>query len=158
MKIYFLRHGVAVESDEWQGDDATRPLTGDGRKAMEREAKAIAQMGIEPDLIITSPLVRAKETAAIAAEQLKMKPVEDARLAGDFGTKALSQILREHADAHSIMLVGHEPDFSRTIGELIGGGRVDIKKGGLARVDVDGASLQSGELVWLIPPKALTSR
>jgi phosphohistidine phosphatase SixA len=53
------------------------------------------------------------------------------------------------------MLVGHEPDFSRTIGALIGSGRVQIKKGGLARVDVKNASLQSGELVWLIPPKAL---
>lgn len=156
MKMYFLRHGVAVESDEWQGDDATRPLTSDGRKAMEREAKAIAQMEIEPELLITSPLARAKETAAIAGEELKMEPIEDKRLAGGFGMQALSQILREHADARSIMLVGHEPDFSGVIGELIGGGRVEIKKGGLARVDVDGASLQSGKLVWLIPPKALT--
>lgn len=156
MKIFFLRHGAAVERDEWEGDDAARPLTADGRKAMEREAKTIAQLEIEPDIIITSPLARAKETAAIVAGQLKMKPVEDARLAGDFGANALTQILREHADAQAVMLVGHEPDFSRTIGELIGGGRMHVKKGGLVRVDVDGASLQPGELVWLIPPKALT--
>lgn len=123
---------------------------------MEREAKTMAQMEIDPDAIITSPLARAKETAAIVGEQLKMKPVEDGRLAGGFDMSALKQVLREHADEQAIMLVGHEPGFSRIIGELIGGGSVVIKKGGLARVDLDDASLQSGELVWLIPPRALT--
>jgi phosphohistidine phosphatase len=155
MKVYFLRHGVAVESDQWQGVDAERPLTADGRKAMEREAKVIAQMDLELDAIVTSPLARAKETAAIVGEQLKMKPIDDERLAGGFDASALAQILRRHADAKNVMLVGHEPHFSRTIGALIGSGRVQIKKGGLARVDVKNASLQSGELVWLIPPKAL---
>ncbi len=56
------------------------------------------------------------------------------------------------------MLVGHEPDFSETIAELIGGGRVVCKKGGLARVDVADSSLDDGELVWLLPPKDLARR
>jgi phosphohistidine phosphatase len=155
MKLYFLRHGVAVESGEWDGDDASRPLTDDGRKAMEREAKAIEELGIDPDRIITSPLTRAKQTAEIVAQRLNAKIVEDDRLAGDFDEQALSLILRNHSDAKALMLVGHEPDFSRTIGELIGGGRVDLKKGGLARVDLRDTSSLDGELVWLVPPKLL---
>jgi phosphohistidine phosphatase len=157
MKLYFLRHGAAVEQDEWQGDDATRPLTPDGRKAMEREAKAMKDLDLEPDLIITSPLTRAKETAEIVASALRMQErlVEDRRLAETVDANVIGQLLRSHGDAQVIMLVGHEPDFSRTIGQLAGGANVDLKKGGLARIDLADSTSTSGELVWLIPPKAL---
>jgi len=155
MKVYFLRHGMAVDSDEWKGSDAERPLTSEGRKNMEREAKALAQLDLEPDVVITSPLTRAKQTAQIVAERLQNRVTEDVRLAESFDMNVLTGILRERADLQSILLVGHEPDFSSTIGQLIGGGRIDLKKGGLARVDLPDASSASGELIWLIPPKFL---
>ncbi len=157
MKLYFLRHGIAADADEWSGDDAGRPLTSEGRKCMEREAKGMDDLNVCPDRIITSPLKRAKETAQIVAERLHLENelVEDERLAGSFDGERLAEILREQGSAQSVMLVGHEPDFSGTIGQLIGGASIDLKKGGLARIDLDGASSARGELVWLIPPKAL---
>lgn len=155
MKLYFLRHGAAVDPDEWQGDDASRPLTPDGRKAMEREAKAMECMNLRPDLIISSPLKRAKETARIVAARLKLegRVIEDRRLAESVDVNVIGELLRANGDAQEIMFVGHEPDFSRTIGQLVGGARIDLKKGGLARIDLAESSSSSGDLVWLIPPK-----
>jgi phosphohistidine phosphatase len=157
MKLYLLRHGIAADRDEWNVSDEERPLTPEGRKNMEREAKGMADLNVCPDRIITSPLKRAKETAEIVAERLDLKSrlVEDERLADSFDAGRLEQILSEHTDADSLMFVGHEPDFSHTIGELVGGASVDLKKGGLARIDVNDARSTRGELVWLLPPKAL---
>jgi phosphohistidine phosphatase len=157
MKLYFLRHGIAANRDEWSGDDASRPLTSEGRKCMEREAKGMEDLNVCPDRIITSPLKRAKETAQIVAERLHLedKLIEDERLAGSFDAGRLAELLRDHKTDQTLMLVGHEPDFSETIGELIGGASLDLKKGGLARIDLDDASAKHGALVWLIPPKAL---
>ena len=157
MKVYFLRHGIAANREEWSGDDAQRPLTAQGRKCMEHEGKALAKFGLEPDVILTSPLKRAKETAEIVAERLGLEDrlVEDERLAGGFELQLLRALLDDHRDAKSLMLVGHEPDFSRTVGQLVGGARIDLKKGGIARVDLADATARDGELVWLLPPKVL---
>lgn len=156
MKVYFLRHGLAGDPQQWQSDDFDRPLTDEGRERMAREAKAMAKLDLAPDAIITSPLVRAKQTAEIVADRLKMRPVEDERLEPGFDTERLRQILQDHAKADAIMVVGHEPDFSGTIGRLVGGAKIDLKKGGLACVDLPDPSSLNGELVWLVPPKVLT--
>lgn len=157
MKLYLLRHGIAADREAWDGDDAQRPLTSQGRKCMQREAKGMQDLGVVPDRIITSPLTRAKETAQIVAQRLHLEKrlIEDERLADSFDAKRLAGILRDHGKDDSVMLVGHEPDFSETIGELVGGASVDLKKGGLARIDLDSSSSTRGELVWLLPPKAL---
>lgn len=157
MRVYFLRHGIAADRDEFQGDDFDRPLTDEGCERMQREAKAIAKLQIEPDVIVTSPLVRAKQTAQIVADALKRdgKLVEDKRVAEDFGVQQLAQILADHPKVEAVMLVGHEPDMSAVIGELTGGTNIDLKKGGLALVEVQDASSTSGQLQWLIPPKVL---
>jgi phosphohistidine phosphatase len=158
MKLYFLRHGIAADREEWTGSDYDRPLTGEGCERMEREARALAALGIAPDLILTSPLVRAKQTAQLLAKGIKYdnRLTEDERLGPGFNVQRLRAILRQHPSAGSIVLVGHEPDMSETIGSLVGGGRIAMKKGGLAFVEVSDASAASGELVWLIPPKVLT--
>jgi phosphohistidine phosphatase len=155
MKVYFLRHGIAADRDEWQGRDFDRPLTREGRERMEREAKTIARLNLELDAIITSPLVRAKQTAEIAADPLKIEPASDERLGPDFDVQRLGEIIREHTGAGALLLVGHEPNMSETIGEIVGGARVDLKKGGLACVELNDASDVAGDLVWLIPPKVL---
>ena len=157
MRLYFLRHGLASDSATWQGDDFDRPLTDDGRERMAREAKAIKQLDLALDLIVTSPLARARQTAAIVADALQIHDllVEDSRLALHFDLDQLANILQAHRKAGTLMLVGHEPSMSATIGGLIGGAAIDFKKGSLARVDVfDGTGLK-GELVWLVPPKIL---
>ncbi|MGZ3499648.1 MAG: phosphohistidine phosphatase SixA [Vulcanimicrobiaceae bacterium] len=158
MRLYFLRHGQAGERDEYKGNDFDRPLTDEGRERMAREAKTIAQLQLAPDLIITSPLVRAKQTAEIVAERLKMRDrlIDDERLGLDFGLGELRQILQEHANASALLLVGHDPSMSQTVGQLVGGARINLKKGSLAYVDLPDASSVDGVLVWLIPPKVLT--
>ena len=156
MKLYFLRHGLAAEREEWSGDDAARPLTDEGKARMARAAVVFAKLELGLDAIITSPLVRAVQTAEIVARELKMQNqlVTDERLAPGFDADALAKILPAHPKATALMLVGHEPDFSEMISYLIGGGRVVCKKGGLALVELNATNLK-GELVWLVPPKAL---
>jgi phosphohistidine phosphatase len=156
MKLYFLRHGLADRS-AWMGMDFERPLTEEGKERMMQEADSIKQLDLGLDAILTSPLVRAYQTAEIVAEQLSMLDllVVDERLEPGFGPSDLTGILEGYPHADEIMLIGHEPDFSETISYLIGGGNIVCKKGSLARVDLVDAGPLAGELVWLIPPKAL---
>jgi phosphohistidine phosphatase len=155
MKLYFLRHGIAADRDEWDGSDFDRPLTREGRERMQCEAKTLACLNLKLDALLTSPLVRAKETAEIAGDALKMQAKSDDRLGPDFDVRRLGDIIREHDGGDSVMLVGHEPNMSETIGEIVGGARIDLKKGGLALVELNDANDISGDLVWLIPPKVL---
>ena len=160
MRCYFLRHGIAADREEWRGPDADRPLTDDGRKRMIREAKTMAALELGLDVIVTSPLVRAKQTAAIVAAKLDLRDrlVEDGDAGLDFDRGRLARILKKHPSADAVMLVGHEPSMSETLGDLIGGARIDFKKGSLACVDLDEPSSLHGVLLWVLPPKVLTVR
>jgi phosphohistidine phosphatase len=153
MNLYFLRHGLA-DWPQWDRPDAERPLTPEGIQKMKAEAKAIKRLGFAPTLIAASPLVRAKQTAEIVAERFDLTVNVTPLLAPGFGMRQLTSLLRDMSGVKDALLVGHEPDFSTTISDLIGGGRVVMKKGGLARVEVDPESL-TGELVWLLAPKVL---
>ena len=159
MKVYFLRHGKADRS-QWDGDDDARPLTAEGQKELRREANVMRGMNLALDLIVTSPLARARMTAEIVADELgpSARVVVDDRLAPGFDVRRLEQTLAAHGPAEAVMVVGHEPDFSATIAELIGGGDIVMKKGGLARVDVTAPVAGGGELVWLLTPPLLGSR
>lgn len=155
MKIYFLRHGTAVDPEQWKGNDYDRPLTDEGRKKMAKEAKALKDLDLGLDAILTSPLVRAKDTATIVGEALKIAVTEDERVGGDFDVSSLEAVLKDHADAKAIMLVGHEPCFSGVVGRLIGEARLELKKGGFACVELPDASTMTGELLSLVSPKIL---
>jgi phosphohistidine phosphatase len=155
MKIFFLRHGLAGDRTEWKGDDAKRPLTDEGIEKMKRIAAALAALDLGLDVIVTSPLVRAKQTAEIVAHTLGAPLTEDARLAPGFNAEQLRALLLDHPDARAVMVVGHEPDFSETISALIGGGRIVCRKGSVALVDLPDVSSRRAELVWLVPPKVL---
>ena len=156
-RIYFLRHGKAVARAAWDGEDGLRPLTADGEALMRREADGIRRLGLALDVIVTSPLIRARDTALLVAAALDPPDglIEDARVAHGFDARALERIVGDHAEAAELMIVGHEPEFSAAIAELIGGGCVDMKKGGLARVDVSGPGLEDGVLAWLLTPSQL---
>jgi phosphohistidine phosphatase len=159
MILYFLRHGLAGDYSTWHEDDRLRPLTEEGVQKLNRSMRKVCELIPDLDVILTSPLVRTRQTAEIAAEHLGMSEslVEDDRLSPGFGMEELAEILLEQGNSLGVMLVGHEPDFSQTISELIGGGRLVCKKGGLARIDMISLTPPRGELVWLIPPKALVS-
>src|SRR5579859_950954 len=133
VELYLLRHGVAFERDEWQGkDDEQRPLTKKGIAKMEAEAKALKRAELGIDTIISSPLIRAAQTAQIVADALNKKVVESKHLKPGFNQKALATLLQEYDGAEQILIVGHEPDFSTVIGQIVGGGTVDMRKGGIA--------------------------
>lgn len=159
IRLYFLRHGRA-DRERWEGSDFDRPLTAEGSERIWAEAKAMKRLDLGLDEILTSPLVRAEQTAAIVADTLKLrdKLTRDARLGPGFEIDRLANILREHREASALMLVGHEPSFGETVSRLIGGGMIVLKKGGLARVDLPDPGETRGELAWLLPPRLLLSR
>lgn len=157
LKLYFLRHGQAGNRQDWHGDDAERPLTVEGKKRMTREAAGIRKLQLPLDIIITSPLLRALQTAEIVAKAQgsAARLITDGRLGAGFGPRQLAAIMAEHPDARGLMLVGHEPNFSETIGRVTGGGRLTMKKGALACIQVEDPATMKGTLVWLIPPRVL---
>jgi phosphohistidine phosphatase len=125
--IWLLRHGDA-EAGEGK-PDAERDLTGKGEGQSVAAGKALSALGVELDVCLTSPKVRAKRTAELACEQLGVEVEEDDRLAGgDFDPLELA------AGRGEVMLVGHEPDFSSAVAQVTGS-RVKMKKGGIAAID-----------------------
>jgi phosphohistidine phosphatase len=159
MIVYFVRHGIAEEAETFDGPDAERPLTDAGRAKMAAIGKCLAKMDVKPAVILTSPLVRARQTAAIVAKALRVaRPVEDdGRLAGGFDYHLLGAILNERAaKTKSLMLVGHEPNMRAVIGHAVGNAHVEMKKGAVACVEFPDAPSPRGQLLWLAPPKILT--
>jgi phosphohistidine phosphatase len=137
--IYLLRHG---DAEAGSGDDAARRLTKKGERQAEAAGRALAALGTEMDACLTSPKVRALDTARIAAGPLGLEvEVEDALSGGDFDPLALA------AGRGEVLLVGHEPDFSNAVAALTGG-TVKLRKGGLAAVE-------EGELQVLLSPRQL---
>jgi phosphohistidine phosphatase len=149
MRLYFFRHGEA-DWPEWTGPDDERPLTEFGKKEVRQVAKFLDRLKVRLDLIVTSPLPRASQTAKIAAEQLKTKLREDEALQPGFGMGELRTVLKRHG-SKILMLVGHEPDFTSVISALTGA-CLKLSKGGVALVDVD-LGAEEGKLLWLFPPK-----
>jgi phosphohistidine phosphatase len=156
MDLYVLRHGIAVGRGEWKGDDADRPLTPEGREEMARVAATLAKLDLGIDVMVTSPLARALQTAEIVAEHLgiKDKVKLDERLGAGFGASRLTKVLHTYEGARSLMLVGHEPGLSEAVCALVGG-RIILKKGGMAYVQLADASSKKGELAWLLQPRVV---
>lgn len=158
MNLLFLRHGIAVEADEWRGRDEDRPLTKEGIARIKDEARAMADLCFGVETIVSSPMVRACTTATLVARKLKLHtPVLDDRLAEGFTLDRLRDIVSDYAKLEALMLVGHEPSLSDVIGRLIGSAGVEMKKGALAIVTVSDASCAQGALIGLIPPKVLAA-
>jgi phosphohistidine phosphatase len=155
VRLHLLRHAHAGESFAWAGDDALRPLTKKGRQQCERLGRFLDEHDIRPDVIVSSPKVRALQTAELVAMALGMTVRTDDRLAGDFGRQELWALLDE-LGAREPMLVGHDPDLSELLAYLVDAGGLTMRKGALATVDLvtrigDG----EGHLRWLVPPDLL---
>jgi phosphohistidine phosphatase len=124
--IYLLRHG---DAEDLEGDDAARRLTAKGERQARAAGRALAALGAGIDTCLASQKVRAAETARLACESLGIEPEATAELrGGGFDALALA------AGRGEVLLVGHEPDFSDEVARLTGG-RVKLRKGGLAIVD-----------------------
>lgn len=156
LELHLLRHADAGDPGAWTGDDDARPLSAKGERQAERLAAFLADRGVAPDAIITSPKVRAQQTARIVADRLGPKVRVDDRLGGPFGPEDVDAILEDAGNPERPILVGHDPDFSELLAGLAGAGGLSMKKGAFARLDVRGR-VADGEatLRWLIPPDLL---
>ena len=158
MELYLLRHAHAHAGDPaaWDGDDDQRPLSDKGEKQADRLGRFLSGVGFRPDAIITSPKLRAAQTAEIVASHLGLPFGMDTRLAGALSIGAVEALLRDAGDPTRPVLVGHDPDFSELVADLCETTRVPIRKGVLVRIDGD-RPLQpgGGTLRWLVPPDLL---
>jgi phosphohistidine phosphatase SixA len=156
IELHFLRHAHAGDPEAWTGPDEARPLSDKGEKQADRLGAFLAGVGFKPDAIVTSPKLRAAQTAEIVAKRLGIQISFDDRLAGAFGAETLETLLRDAGDPVRPVVVGHDPDFSEVLAELSGASRLPMPKGALARVDIE-RPLRPGEgtLHWLVPPDLL---
>jgi phosphohistidine phosphatase SixA len=158
-ELYLLRHAHAGDPDGWTGDDAARPLSSKGEGQAERLGAFLAGTGFRPDAIVSSPKLRARQTAEIVAGKLGLDVRLDERLGGGFDGPTVDAILADLGSPERVVLVGHDPDFSELLGVLVGSDRVTMKKGAFARVDVAGpVASGAGTLRWLVPPDLLQGR
>jgi phosphohistidine phosphatase len=157
IELYLLRHADAGDSGAWDRPDAERPLSPKGHRQAERMGRHLASLGLEPDAIVTSPKVRAAQTAAAVGDALGRPVTEDPRLGAAFEVGDLEAILRDVGEPRRAILVGHDPDFSEVLAALVGAVAIPMRKGTLARVDiVPPIEPGRGALRWLIPPDAVT--
>lgn len=150
IELHLLRHADAGDPMAWPGDDADRPLSAKGRRQAARLGALLAAAGFLPDALLTSPKLRARETADAVANALGLDVVVDDRLAGALDLATIERIMAD-AGARRPLLVGHDPDFSWIASEL-SGASIEMKKGALVRIDAAALGEGEGSLRWLLPP------
>ncbi len=158
-QLHLLRHADAGDPGAWRGDDAARPLSEKGVRQAERLGRHLARAGFAPDAIVSSPRVRALETAEIVGRALAVEVRTDERLGGGVGLETVGAVLEAAGGLRRVVLVGHDPDFSELCGALTGSGYLPLGKGAIARIDA-AVPLQEagGVLRWLLPPELLADR
>ena len=158
MKLLLVRHAAAVPSGTPGVPDDERPLTSEGAAKFRVAAKGLARIARRPDVLLTSPLPRARATADIAAQAFKrIEPTVEPALAHGSVDQILTALGRRPSDA-TIAVVGHEPTLSMVLARLLGavdGERFAFKKGGAALVDLPDGPSGGGRLVWFLKPKVL---
>ncbi len=161
MRLYIVRHGIAVPHGSPGFQENERPLTEDGIEKMKRAAKGLRALDVRPDVILSSPLPRALQTAEILLAQMegesKLKQTENLSPSGN--RRDLYSELRGLRQIENVMLVGHQPSLGEIAGESSWGSPehyVELKKGGACCLDL--VTLQPrprGTLIWLVTPAIL---
>jgi phosphohistidine phosphatase len=159
LELYLIRHGAAADRGDDYPDDSKRPLTSAGIAALRKEVKALVALGVTFDQIISSPLVRTKQTAEVFAQGLPSKPpvaMADA-LAPAGSSSSVFQELGKYMRKGSIALVGHEPNLGELAARMIGARTpLEFKKGAICRIDFDVFPPKGvGHLKWFVTPKML---
>jgi phosphohistidine phosphatase len=163
MNLYLMRHGIAVDRGDREkpSDDRERTLTPKGIKRLQKAAKGLVTLSLSFDRILTSPFVRARQTAQIVAETLHMEDrlEEIQELCPDQSVQDLLSGLAAYSDKKNILLIGHEPLLSRTVSFLLSGNagaEIRLKKGGLCCLEVENLSAKGGAVLnWALTPKQL---
>lgn len=166
MNIYLLRHGIALAQDDPSvSHDRERPLTQKGVKRIRKAAKGLLRLAVPFDAVLTSPVLRARQTAEIVVSTLGIEALleEVSGLAPQSTVEHLMSCLTRYQDRQQLLLVGHEPLLSRTAAYLLGGKPPEhpalmFKKGSLCHLEIDSvASGALGKLHFLLTPKQLRS-
>jgi len=157
VELYVIRHGLAADRGSDFPDDNKRPLTPRGISRLKDEAKALAKMGISFDQVLTSPLVRTRQTADAFAESMNPKPhiANTDALAPDGSIAAVLDELGKYSRRKRIALVGHEPGIGELAARLIGSRTaIEFKKGAIMRVDFEALPVsRPGRLRWFLTPR-----
>lgn len=158
MNLYLMRHGPATWPN-WHDADSKRPLTPKGAAMIQAEGRALAKLGLQPDVILHSPLVRARETAAhIAAALQRLDCLRECQpLQPGFDFNRLRYLLKEYAHCESLWLVGHMPDVADVVRALT---KADVKfsEGTVAHISLSQANESpTGTLLWLATAEMLTA-
>lgn len=162
MQVYLLRHGIA-EKDRPGLSDASRALTGEGRRKLRQVLKAAEKAQVQPTLILSSPLKRALQTAELAQEVLGYKNdiLRSKALQPGSSVEQVWEEIRVHRDQPALMLVGHNPLFAELSGYLLGSSemQLDFKKGALLRVDFEEFRAHPrGVLRWYLTSKVAATK
>jgi phosphohistidine phosphatase len=163
MHLLIIRHGIAEDKDAWAAtgrSDDERPLTDEGRRKMILNAKGMRGALESIDLLATSPLVRARQTAQIVADAFKVTRIETTKsLVPDAPMREFIEWMQRHEDANVVAAVGHEPHLGTLATWLmtdIEDSRVDLKKGAACLLEFDGRPESgAGRLCWSIAPSQL---
>jgi len=153
--LYFLRHGKAGTHRPGDPTDDARELTDTGVAELHAAAPLWRRLNLRPDLVISSPLPRALQTAELLVEGIGLarRPVADDRLRPGAEWADMARVLAAHRDARRVMFVGHEPDLSAAVALLTGARTVRLRAGGVACVEFPGIPEPgAGELAWLLDP------
>jgi phosphohistidine phosphatase len=163
MDLYIIRHAIAEQLDKKNDfTDEKRALTNEGRTRMKEGARGLRKLGIELDLILTSPLVRAVETADIVAAAFGLS-VKDIELTDNLKPGAsidnLFADIKKRGSVESLALVGHQPDLGEIIARVVQGNgdlSLTLKKGSACSINVvETVPTIRGNLMWLMMPKQL---
>ncbi len=158
LELHFLRHADAGDPMAWPGDDADRPLSKKGRGQAKRLGSLLSDLDVRVDAILTSPRLRSVDTARLVAKAVGVKAHVDDRLGIDFGEDTLASLVADlDENTRSVILVGHDPDFTNLVSWLVGAS-ITMRKGALARVDLADRTVSAGRgsLRWLLPPDAVS--
>jgi phosphohistidine phosphatase len=158
-ELYLIRHGLAEERGEAWPDDGKRPLTEEGISRLRKATRGLARLGVTFDVILSSPLIRTRQTADIIAAGLSPRPsvVNVDSLAPGSAHAAFVADLEKHARNNGIGIVGHEPGIGELAARLIGSRHsIEFKKGAICRIDIDEIPPGGpGDLRWMMTPKIL---
>jgi phosphohistidine phosphatase len=159
VEFYIVRHAIAAESGPEWPDDSKRPLTERGVERFREIVDGLVWLDAQIELVLSSSLVRARQTGEYLSSGLPSKPpvaIVDALAPGHVPAEIMEQVTREARGHKRVAAVGHEPDLGELVAWLLGSRRaIPMKKGGVCRIDLDSLSARHGTLVWHLPPKAL---
>jgi phosphohistidine phosphatase len=155
MVAYFLRH---ADAEQRANSDFERKLTPKGLEQSEKAGKFLARCGLLPDTVLTSPIVRARQTAKIVAEKLGIDFQEADWLTSGMTAETCFMELKALQTTPSVLLVGHEPDFSEAIAKIVGLSSADaikVRKASVTALELDDFQPGAGQLHFLVPARLM---